>query len=466
LRNIEKEETMKATDKIVKFILETKEDDIPSQVYAVVKGACFDNIGTMLAGSIQPAGRIIIEYVKESGGVPETTVVGTGFRTSATMAALANATMGHALDYDDMGGYGHPTTALLPALLAVGEKTNASGKQILIAYVVGFEVAATLLRGGVHYVQYELGFHSTGLFGSIASAAGAARLLGLNQEQTIMALGITASEASGLQRNNGTMTKPLHAGMACRNGVMAALLAKKGFTAYDDIFEAKTGFCDVFLGEGRYNIEHMAKSLGKPFTFQNANVIKKYPCCGTNHSALDATFALIKENNIKYDDIARVDVEALSYLSPVVRFPDPKRGLEGKFSIRHTVACMILDGKVDIDSFTDEKVIDPKVKEARGKVFIHVVSRWDPRFASGETATNPVTITLKDGRCLSNKVERHLMKGTVATNPLSQEELVSKFKANASLVLSTRAMNQAIDLWLNLEKVGNIAEALKPVAGK
>ncbi len=452
-------------EKIARFIVDTREKDIPPQLYTVVKKACFDNIGTILAGSVQPVGRIITEYVKESGGVPEATVVGVGFRTSATMAALANATMGHALDYDDLGSYGHPTTSLLAALLAAGEKAGASGRDILVAFSVAVETASTLCREG-NYGQYESGFHSTGLFGTMASTAGAARLLGLNREQTIMALGIAASEACGLQRNNGTMTKPLHAGMACRNGVMAALLAGRGFTAYENIFEAKSGFCDVFLGEGRYNIGNIANRLGNPFTFQDTNAIKKYPCCGGNHTALDATFALIQENNIKYNDVVRVDVDALSYTSPVMRFPEPKRGLEGKFSVRHCVACAILDGKVEIDSFTDEKVNEPRVKEAREKVFTHVVSRWDPRFAAGETGSNPVTITLKDGRRLSKRVDRRQMKGTVATNPLSEEELIAKFRANALLSLPTAAVNQAIDLWLNLERVDNIAQALKPVAGR
>ncbi|MFC1941185.1 MmgE/PrpD family protein [Chloroflexota bacterium] len=447
---------------MARFILETKEKDIPPQLFTVVKNACLDNIGTMLAGSVQPVGRIINEYVRESSGVPEATVVGTGFRTSATLAALANATMGHVLDYDD-SSYWHATTSLLPALLAAGEKANTSGMDILVAFVVGVEMASALCREG-KYDDYESGFHSTGLFGTMASSAGAARLLGLKQEQTIMALGIAASEACGLQRNNGTMTKPLHAGMACRNGVMAALLAKKGFTAYENIFEARRGFCDVFLGRGRYNLDNIADCLGNPFTFQDINTIKKYPCCGGNHTALDATFALIKEHNIKYDDVVRVDVDTLSYTSPVIRFPDPKRGLEGKFSVRHCLACAIMDGKVDIDSFTDEKVNDPKIKEAREKIFTYVVSGWDSRLDTGETRSNPVTITLKDGRQLSKKIDKRQMKGT-ATNPLSQEELVAKFKANASLALPTRAVNQAIDPWLNLERVGNIAEALKPVAG-
>ncbi len=261
-------------------------------------------------------------------------------------------------------------------------------------------------------------------------------------------------------RNHGTMTKPLHAGMACRNGVMAALLAKKGFTAFEDIFECKTGFCEVFLGVGRYDMDNIANSLGRPFTYHNLNAIKKYPCCFGNHTALDATFELLKENDIKYDDILRVDVDNLSYTSPVVRYPDPKRGLQGKFSVRHCVACAILDGVVGIDTFTDEKVNDPKVKAARDKVFVHVLSRWDTR----STASNPVTITLKDGRSLSKTVDINKMKWTAA-NPISQEELVAKFKANASLALPARAVSQAVNLWLNLERVGNISEALKSVAG-
>jgi 2-methylcitrate dehydratase PrpD len=458
-----KEGVVKATDRLVDFIIETKYEDVPPEAFDVLKRACLDNVGTILAGAAQPVGRMIIEYTRESGGTPESTVLGAGFRTSATMAALANGTMGHALDYDDMGAYGHPTTSLFPALLAIGEKIQASGRDVLTAYVVGFEVAAALNRGG-GYVQYESGFHSTPLFGTIASTAGSARLLDLDREQTRMALGIAASEASGLQRNNGTMTKPLHAGMACRNGVMAAILAKKGFTAYEDIFEARTGFCDTFIGEGRYSMDAIADKLGNPFTVHNTIVTKPYPCCGGNNTALDAIFALIEENDIGYDNVERVDVGALSYTSPVMRFPEPKRGLEGKFSIRHNLACAILDKQVVIDTHTDEKIRDPRVREAWQKVHTHVVARWDLLFASGGTASNPVTITLKDGRVLSRKVDRHEIKGSPA-NPMSKKELVAKFRNNALLSVSEKAVDQAVERWLDLESVGDITQAVAPLAG-
>jgi 2-methylcitrate dehydratase PrpD len=461
--------TQKATEKMVKFVLETKEGDVPPEIFHEVKRACLDGIGCMLLGSTTPHGRIITKFVKDNGGNPQATIVGTGMRTSATNAALANGYYCHTLDYDDSGGYGHCTTSLLPALLATGEMANASGKDILMAYIAGWEFAAALCRGG-EYDQMESGWHGTGLYGSLASAAGAGRLLGLNYDQLLMALGVTCSETSGLERNNGTMTKPFHPAMACRNGVMAALLAKDGFTSYDNIFEARTGFCDTYIGVGRINMDRVADGIGKPFTFLNLHSMKKYPCCGGNHSALDALFCLLKgvdkiawetlskPSVIKYDDIVRVDGYNFSNSAPVVRFKYPRTEHEAKFCVQYVLGVAILEGKVTVDSFTNEKVANPKYREAWEKVHINIRSRYE----RPETEAKPVTLTLKDGRLLSKKVDHILGR---AHNPLPQEALIDKFKQNAAHAISAANANKAADLWMNLEKVGNIAEALRPVAG-
>ena len=237
-------------EKIARFIVETRERDIPPEAIKAAKLGCFDCIGTMLAGAASSPGKIMAKFVKEAGGKPEATVLGTGVRTTPVLGALANGTLAHALDYDDMGGggFGHPTCLLLPPLISLGERMKISGKDILSAYVVGFK-AGKAIASGCRYVQHERGFHKTSVFGVWAATAACARLLKLNVEQTIMAMGLAGSMVSaGIIQNFGTYTKGLHAGLADQHGVMACLLAQDGWKATDKVFESKLGFLHAFVG--------------------------------------------------------------------------------------------------------------------------------------------------------------------------------------------------------------------------
>ena len=166
-------------------------------------------------------------------------------------------------DYDDFGGFGHPTVAIFPALLALGEHIGATGRDLLEAYVIGCELGLAL-QHTTKYNQMQKGFHSTGVIGRLASAAACAKLLKLDEKQTTTALGIAGSMASGLIHNFGTMTKPLHAGLTCRDGVTAAQLAQRGLTSGDQILEHPFGFAATVLGQGIYNLDEMAENLGKP----------------------------------------------------------------------------------------------------------------------------------------------------------------------------------------------------------
>ena len=201
-------------ERLATFVTETSAEAIPPEAFSKAGNAAFDCLGVTLAGAAQPLGRMITAFVEEEEAAPVSTVIGSSVRTSPYMAALANGTLGHALDYDDMGGFGHPSVALLPTALALGEKLGASGRDILEAYIIGFE-AACHLRNGSSYVQGIRGFHNTAVFGTIGATAVAARLLGLDRRQTLMAFGLAGSMPSGLLLNFGTHTKPLHAGMAC-----------------------------------------------------------------------------------------------------------------------------------------------------------------------------------------------------------------------------------------------------------
>ena len=447
-----------AEKRLANFVTQTDPAAIPGESFRAALQASFDCIGVSLAGAAQPHGRMIVDFVEAQGANSQCTIIGNKQRTSPYLAALANGTLGHALDYDDMGGFGHPSVALLPTAIAIGEELGKSGRDILTAYVIGFEAAVHLNRGAEN-VQGLTGFHATAVFGTIGATAVAARLMGLTAEQTLMAFGLAGSMPSGILQNFGTYTKPLHAGMACRSGGLAASLAKRGWVATDSFLESKVGWAHAYIGENHYDPEAMTANLGKTWYSKDTIVIKKYPCCGSNHGALDSLLALMQEHDLKLDDIARVEVDNVPAISHVLLHPNPTQGYQGKFSIHYNIATALVDRKIDIGSFTDAKLNRPEYREAREKTRINVMSNWDPEYEHAPTY-NPVTITLRNGERLTRRTNRRTMHGAPA-DPLSEQELKDKFRACARLTLPEKQVEEAIDAWWNIDRAPKLADALK-----
>ena len=240
----------RATAGVAEFLVKSRWEDCPPEAVEAARRAILDCLGVMLAGSVEPPARIIQRIAEMEGGTPLATVVGTGRRTGATWAALANGTAAHALDYDDtnFAMMGHPSAPVLSAALAVGELALADGRSLVHAFLLGFEVETTLAEV-VNPPHYYRGWHATCTLGTLGAAAAAAHLLGLDAAQTRVALAVAASQASGLKENFGTMTKPFHAGHAARSGVLAALMAREGWTASEQALEGPQGFFAV-LGAG------------------------------------------------------------------------------------------------------------------------------------------------------------------------------------------------------------------------
>lgn len=450
---------MGATEEIARFVVNTDPNSIPGEALNAVRENCFDGAGVILAGASQPVGKIITRFVRNRAGAPEATVLGGGFRTSAPDAALANGTMGHALDYDDLGG--HVTSYMLPALLALGEQRHVSGKDIMVAYAMGFEVGETL-RKACRFIETLRGFHGMAVWGNMMATAACGRLLGLTVEKMVMAFGIAGSGGCGVAQNFGTMGKPLHAGLVARNAVTSVLLATEGFVAADNILESPVGYLHSHVGEGAFDLSKTLGSLGQHWSVAKTTAIKKYPCCGSNHSMLDGILSLRAEHGFTFDDVERVEVYGVPYLSHVLLYPEPKIGLNGKFSLHYNAAAAILDGRIDIETYRDEKARSEEMKEALKKVRIHVDSLWDS--IRGRATANPVKIYLKDGRVLTRAVNRWSMKGTRA-DPLSKEQLEAKFLANANRVLSSDQARQAAAIWYKLDELEDISLAASAIGG-
>ncbi len=444
---------MGATDTIAKWIVNTTYEDIPPDAIRVANESCFDVIGVILAGSAQPVGDIIKKYVADQGAAPQATVLSSGSQSSVANAALANGTMGHALDYDDFGGFGHPTVAIFPALLAIGEYSGATVRDLLEAYVIGCEVGLAL-QHATKYKQMDKGFHSTAVIGRLACTAACAKLMKLDHGQTVMALGMAGSMASGLIHNFGTMTKPLHAGLTCRDGVTAAQLAQRGLTAGEQIIEHPFGFATTVLGEGIYDLDEMAENLGKPYRVQDALMIKKYPCCGGNHAMLDSLFSLMRDNDFTYEDVASAEVDQ-SYYSVVMLYQDPDDELKGKFSAKFNVAAALVDGEIAVDTFTQEKIADPTINETMGKVRTRVMAKSEEMLTRSDDG-HKIKITLKDGRVFEHVTARADILGS-QKNPWGFENIKAKFQENVALVLSQEGVEDAVNAWSDILQVTDVS---------
>jgi 2-methylcitrate dehydratase PrpD len=372
---------------------------------------------------------------------------------------LANGAVAHALDYDDCGvKIGHPSVLVLPAVLSLGEHLGASGRDILTAYILGLEIEGKLaLHADFKLMQARLN-HQT-WYGSIGAAAACAKLLRLDVDKTRMALGIGANFASGLSANHGSMAGAMAAGNACRNGVTAALMAQEGITANLNIIETKNGFYDTLVGAGHYDADRMAAGLGKPFYIESPGIgLKKYPSCYHTHRALDGVFQLLGEHRISDKDIAEVDVGTSERAMRVLAFSEPATPYQAKFSMPHCIAAAVVDQQVTLETFTDHKFEDRNIVEARKKVHLSFpdVPIWPGLADVGpdtEFVGNPVTIRTTDGRNYSARVD--IPRGDPAL-PLTDDELLAKYRDCARSQLRPDDIERSVGLVLELEKMADI----------
>ena len=396
---------MEHTKKMVDFILNTQYEDIPKVAILTSKGRILDSVGCALLGTVEPTGKIVKQFLDDNGGNKQGTVINLNTKTSSTTAAFANGILMHAIDYDDnsMPAMAHTTTCVLPAVFSVAERVKASGKQALLAYVIGHEVFNKVAMCVSTECWYK-GFHGTGIFGAYGSVAAAGRLLNLNEEQMTHALGIAGSSFTGLKVNMGSMTKPYHAGRAAESGVRAALLAKLGYTSKPNAFEGPQGYCAVFSSNPDFNA---IADLGKVWEIvERPPYIKPHPSCGGTHAAMNALLWMIKTYDIKPEDVELVDVGANAGVPHQLLYTNPKDPLEAKFCIEFCLALLLRYRKWGMTLHTQEMVDNPEVKALYPKIKVHVdeelSKRLPPAFAD---KTAIVTVKMKDGRVFTREAD-------------------------------------------------------------
>lgn len=432
------------TTEVVNFI--RQHDAPPAAVMEKAGDHVLDGIAVMLAGSRTECAQILGALIQEQGSAPASTLLGFKVKAGPADAALVNGTSGHADDYDDTqlstspdriyGLLTHPTVPVLAAALAIGEVKGCSGRALLEAFIVGFEVECKLAEA-IKPEHYTRGFHTTGTIGAFGATAAASYLLNLDEDAVRRAIGVTASLSAGIRVNFGTMTKPLHAGRAAANGVTACLLAQKGFTADHEALDGRWGFLQV-LGHG-VDPEKLVGRLGKPYAILDPGAsIKMYPCGSLGQPSMDALREIVVEEDLTVDDVQAIRLRAGPNILEPLRYTHPINELQAKFSLQFGLAAILVKRQAGLREYATEVVNSPRIQKAMAKVTTHL----DPEVArlGTEKMRSILEVELASGRVIRRIADT--ARGT-PEKPVTKDELEAKFWECASFVLANDQVEKA-----------------------
>ncbi|MGP8119436.1 MAG: MmgE/PrpD family protein [Xanthobacteraceae bacterium] len=355
------------TSKLARHSVGYRDAQLDAPAITVAKQCVLDWFGVTLAGLDEPVARILRDEIADNSR-GRSSIVGSNLKCTPTDAALVNGATSHALDYDDVHPLvGHPTAAILPAALAVGEAEGRTGMEVLRALIAGYEAAA-FVGSLVMRSHYARGFHSTATLGSFGAAAAAGLLMNLDEAQMAIAFGLAGTQAAGLKSMFGTMAKPFHAGRAAANGVLAARLAARGFTANPAVLEVEQGF----IATQSDGVATDQAQLPRPGGVITETLFKYHAACYLTHSTIEAVTALRHQLSLSGEDIAAIEVHVPSGHLSVCNIAAPRTGLETKFSLRHTAALAACGvDTAAIQTYSDENAVDPMLAAVRDRVTVH-----------------------------------------------------------------------------------------------
>jgi len=444
---------------IADFVVGGKFESLPPETVEKAKEFALDLIGCMIGSSKRPQINILTEVLKAEGGNSRSSVVAHGFKTSMMNAALLNGTSGHALDFDDdhREGTMHPSTAVFPAVLAVGENRGVTGKEFLLSYILGLEV---MIRIGESFLgkSYYQGFHPTGTCGVFGAAASCAKVMGLDEERTKYALGIAGSFASGTQEctGEGAWQKPLQAGHPAMGGVLAASLAEKRFIGAGTVFDGPNGIIRAFSFKDQFDYGRITETLGKKWEMKDTS-IKMYACCRFCGPVFDCALDLyrqgVRSNNVKRI-VAKVGDFSIKMLcNPVEQKLKPVTHVDAQFSLPWAIATAICKNKGGIDEFSTEALKNSQVLAMAEKV----AWEFDPAAEAMYPQAYPATLIaeLNDGRILQAHVD--YPKGD-PENPATKTEIIAKFHSLTERHLDKEKREKIIDTVNRLDELENVAE--------
>lgn len=407
--------TSAATWELMEFAAAARYEDLDERVVRESKRCLLDFLGVAIGAADHDAPTLALVQIRELGGTPQATVLAHGDRTNVLNAALVNGVMSHVLDFDDthMPTILHPTGPILAAGLAVGEWHERSGRDLIAAHAVAYEVSARISLA-LYPEHYDVGWHMTGTTGTFGGMTAAARMLDLPPDQLVHALGLAATQAAGHREHFGAMTKSFHMGKAATNGALAALLARRGYTAAPDPLEGRRAMFTVMSTAA--TPADLVSDLGERWEILR-NGIKPYSCGVVTHAGIDAVRRLGTELEVRPDDVEAIELHVHPLVIELTSKPEPRTGLEGKFSIAFAGAIALLDGTARTHQFTDENVRRPDVVALRDRIHPTPDDSLSPIQAQA-------IARLRDGRELTVAVAA--ATGT-PENPVTDAELHEKF---------------------------------------
>ena len=428
---------------LARFVERSSAKSLPADVVNEAKRAIVNWVGCAVGASQHATVSSALAALRPFMGPPQATVLGRGERVDIPHAAMLNGISSHTFDFDDthLKTVIHPAGPVASAILALAEYRAVSGADFLHAFALGVEVECRIGKA-VYPSHYDVGWHITGTTGVFGAAAAAGKLLGLSEQQLVWALGIAATQASGLREMFGSMCKPLHVGVAAKNGLAAAFLAREDFTSSLVGIEGRRGFANVLATERDYS--EITDGLSETWELLE-NTYKPFACGIVIHPTIDGCAQLRNEYRLKAHDIASIELKVHPLVLELTGKTNPQVGLEGKFSVYHCAAVAIIDGVAGEAQFSDARVRDPEVVALRERV------RATADGAIHEDAAE-IRITLNDGRVVEKRVEHAV--GSLA-RPMSDNDLDAKFRALCAPILSGNRVEEALEACWNLDTAAN-----------
>jgi 2-methylcitrate dehydratase PrpD len=447
---------MEVTRTLARFVVNHKYSGVPEKVRHEAARSFLNWVGCAVGASRHETVERALAALNEFSGPREATVLGRGDRLDVMLAALMNGTTSHTFDFDDthLKTVIHPSGPVASALLALAERERMSGADFLHAFILGVE-AECRIGNAVYPSHYDVGWHITATAGVFGAAAAAGRVLGLTEQQMVWALGIAATQSSGLREMFGTMVKPMHPGNAARNGLLAAFLASKNFTSAEQGIEGRRGFANVLATTRNY--AEITEKLGETWEI-SLNTYKPFACGIVEHPAIDGCIQLRNEHKLEAEDIESISLAVHPLVLELTGKKTPQTGLESKFSVYHSSAVAVIHGAAGEEEYSDEVVRDPQVVALRDKVTATV----DKAMHEDQVR---VTIRLKGGKTLERYVEHAV--GSLG-RPMSDADLEAKFRALCSGILSKGEADRLIHLcWAigKLDDAAEVARASVPATG-
>ena len=437
---------MDVTRTLARYVVNAKPADIPDSVKREGVRSILNWLGCAVGAARHEAVDCALEALLPFAGQSQASVLGREEKTDILHAALLNGISSHVFDFDDthLPTIIHPSGPVASAIFALAEYIEVSGAELLHAFILGVEVECRI-GNAVYPNHYDVGWHITGTAGVFGAAAAAGKLLGLNEQQMLWALGIAGTQSSGFREMFGTHCKSFHPGRAAQNGLAAALLAEKNFTSSNQVLEAKRGFANVMSTKQDYT--RITEGLGKTFEV-TLNSYKPFACGIVIHPSIDGCVQLKKEHGLTGAEIEKVELTVAPLVLELTGKRTPQVGLEGKFSVFHSCAVALLHGAAGEKEYSDAMVRDPKVIALRDKVDAHI----DPKLRDDEVH---VRITLKDGRKLEKYVEHAIGSKEV---PMTNQQLEAKFIDLAEETLGAAKAARLLDLAWKIEELEDASE--------